>query len=361
MTMLAVAPPEHATLSPVLREAMTLQEQIRQCVEEALSEGDTLDVAYTRALDCMRSRGQAQPLYELFGRHLVGLVYTGQARMRFDGSRKPSGATPMTPDEFTVLYAAHSAAVLKYLQSRVRHDIAEELTQDVFLAIMRSACFESKGRADWETRAALITRARYMSINHFNREGQLHTSTLDSDDGLSNRLADPTEAGVFTATGERLDLEAVLSSLPAKQRRALELHHGAGHTMTEVARLMDVPYAEAKELAAKAQETLRAILAGEVKPEAPAAAPAKTQRRIDLSQLQTEEALLETMYRIDGEWICLGDMRRHHVKKAQEQHETAARALATIYDTLNPGDKVRQRFTEESLRSLMGSAQEVAA
>jgi RNA polymerase sigma factor (sigma-70 family) len=353
---------ERPTLTTALSEALTLQEQVRHCVQEALAEGKPLDVAFLVALDCMRAKGQTQPLYDLFGQSLVGLLYTGEARLRLDGLPRPSGPGPMSPEDFSALYAAHSCAVLKYLQSRVRHDVAEELCQETFLAVMRSPSFEVKGRALWETRGALITRARWMSLDHWKREQRLRTSTLDGEDGLGNRLADPSQTGVFTALGKRLDLEAILAAFPAKQRRALELRHGAGHTMTEVARLMNVEYQEAKQLVQKATDTLRAILEGEAEPpSAPSAPVARTGRKIDLSQLQRDEALLETQYRIDGEWIVLGNMRRHQVQKAQQQHEAHARMLATVHNTLQPGETVRQRFNEESLRALMGAAQEAGA
>lgn len=84
-------------------------------------------------------------------------------------------------------------------------------------------------------------------------------------------------------------------------------------------------------------------------------------RRVDVDQLGTETALLESLVQVEGQWVRFGDLDRHQCHALQRKYEAEAgvaraRALAfkRLAAELDEGQTVRDRWTAEQLEELIG-------
>jgi hypothetical protein len=89
--------------------------------------------------------------------------------------------------------------------------------------------------------------------------------------------------------------------------------------------------------------------------------PASGRRRVDVAQLATPAALIESLYQLDGNWYRLGDLNRLQCVALQHKYEAEAdavraRAIAFshLVDGLADGQTVRQRWTAEQIEGLVG-------
>jgi RNA polymerase sigma-70 factor, ECF subfamily len=123
---------------------------------------------------------------------------------------------------------------------------AEEVTQEVFLEVWRSA-----GRFDPDRGSALswlMTLAHHKAVDRVRRsEAWRRRDLADAEAALLSRPAafDQTAATAHA----RLDAQAVrdaLAGLTPYQRQALELAYFGGHTYSEVSRLLQIPQGTAK-------------------------------------------------------------------------------------------------------------------
>ncbi len=85
-------------------------------------------------------------------------------------------------------------------------------------------------------------------------------------------------------------------------------------------------------------------------------------RRVDVEQLATRAALLESLFYVDGNWIRLGDLDRRQCGALQRKYESVADAVrakalafAKLVDGLDEGQTVRQRWTAKQLKYLVGN------
>jgi hypothetical protein len=84
-------------------------------------------------------------------------------------------------------------------------------------------------------------------------------------------------------------------------------------------------------------------------------------RRVDVEQLASAAALLESLFEVDGNWIRLGDLDRRRCRVLQLEYEAVAddaRARAVAFGRLTAGlvdgQTVRERWTPEQLEDLVG-------
>jgi hypothetical protein len=84
-------------------------------------------------------------------------------------------------------------------------------------------------------------------------------------------------------------------------------------------------------------------------------------RLVDLEQLTTSAALLESLFHVDGNWIRLGDLDRRRCRVLQLEYEAMANAARTralafglLVAGLDEGQTVRSRWTVEQLEDLVG-------
>jgi RNA polymerase sigma-70 factor (ECF subfamily) len=171
---------------------------------------------------------------------------------------------------FEVLYLRHERPVFGFiLRSCKRHDLAEELLQEVWSRVIKSA-------ADYEHKAKfttwLYTVARNICIDRARRDRRRHELSLDAHVGgedeqgsqtFTERLVDD-HAQVSHMTHERRvfaeRLERALAELPEEQREVFMLKEINGLKFREIADIMDVPVPTVKSRMRYALEALRGHL-----------------------------------------------------------------------------------------------------
>lgn len=155
-------------------------------------------------------------------------------------------------DAFDALYRRYSGKLFSYLV-RLSGDraAAEDLLQDVFLAVLRDRGFDLRagGFGAW-----LFTVARRRALNRARDDGRRaqHTRQLPTDA--------PRPLTPETALAQRELLLAGLATLPEAHRDALVLKEVAGLTYREIAAVQEVPEGTAKSRLHHAIQSLRALL-----------------------------------------------------------------------------------------------------
>lgn len=161
------------------------------------------------------------------------------------------------------LYAAYRPRLWSYLFSQLDSDAGwtEELTQDVFLAVWRSAAtYRSEAKpATWLFRIAhnLAANARRT------RDRRLQSERLDTDDSGDERDDLPVGASHEESVLDRLTLAAALDRLSLRQREVLDLAFVQGFSMDEIACILGVPAGTVKSRISYARRALHAQLAAE--------------------------------------------------------------------------------------------------
>lgn len=157
-------------------------------------------------------------------------------------------------DAFQELYSRYAGKVLAYVRmlSRDSH-AAEDVVQEVFLAVWRKAASFQPERGDAPTWLYTITRNKL--VDHWRRRGPL-TQEPDFDLGL---LADERAPGA-TAAEARLSVRQALTGLSRDQRQAVELAYFGGLTYEETARRLELPVGTLKSRIRAGLAAMRATL-----------------------------------------------------------------------------------------------------
>ena len=137
-------------------------------------------------------------------------------------------------------------AGVRYLGDRA---LAEDLVQDVFTAVWRSAGGFDPSRASFATWVYRITRNRATDLN---RRRRARVRTVDS--------ASHSEIGEEDTTGElsrNFDVAAALSRLPEIQREVLVLAYFHGLSQSEISRRTNTPLGTVKSRTTAALRALR--------------------------------------------------------------------------------------------------------
>jgi RNA polymerase sigma-70 factor, ECF subfamily len=147
-------------------------------------------------------------------------------------------------DAFASLYDATSARAFGLAVRVVRDPAqAEEVTQDAFLDVWRSASRYDQGRGSvigW-----LLTIVHRKAVDRV-RAAEA-ASRRDSNYHHDNRSVDhDATAEAAESSMEARRVRSVLDQLTAVQREALELAYFGGYTHTEVATMLDLPVGTAK-------------------------------------------------------------------------------------------------------------------
>jgi RNA polymerase sigma-70 factor (ECF subfamily) len=129
------------------------------------------------------------------------------------------------------LFAQHARALRKYLMSIVsKLDVAEELTQDVFVRLQMS------GRSELDSpRGFLFRTARNLALDHLRRAGRVPIDALDETAAaqLADASASPEEQ--VAAREELAIMRAIILELPPKCRQVFLLVRLEGLSHREVA------------------------------------------------------------------------------------------------------------------------------
>jgi len=121
-------------------------------------------------------------------------------------------------------------------------ELAEEVTQDVFLKVWKHAALFEEQRGAFSS--WVLTMTHHGSIDALRRaktRGSQVTNSLDN--VLSATLPSP-RPGV--TPWQKLKLEQALETLPERQRQVVELAYFGGHTREEMAQILQEPVGTVK-------------------------------------------------------------------------------------------------------------------
>jgi RNA polymerase sigma-70 factor, ECF subfamily len=166
-------------------------------------------------------------------------------------------------DSLGPLYARYAGAIFRIAEQSLDRAAAEEIVQDVFLAIWRSAMtFDAQQGA---FRPWLFQLAHWKILNELRRRRRRpteHHTTDDEEDlfaDLADRAAGPEERA--WRREHRQIVQSALESLPARQRDAVRMAFLEDMTQEQVAHALDVPLGTAKTRIRSGLQILRTNLA----------------------------------------------------------------------------------------------------
>ena len=145
---------------------------------------------------------------------------------------------------FAVLYDRHGRAAYSLAYRMMgEKQAAEDLTQDVFLKVWRSAGGYRAGRGSVRTWILSIVHNR--SIDQM-RSLASRRRTQEKAEAEAPR-SQPSEAFAEAWRNARRDqVREALGKLPSEQLEILELAYFSGHTQVEIARMLDLPLGTVK-------------------------------------------------------------------------------------------------------------------
>jgi RNA polymerase sigma-70 factor (ECF subfamily) len=152
--------------------------------------------------------------------------------------------------------------VYRFLGNR---QLAEDLTQDVFLKVYKSAR-RYRPRSKFQT--WLYTIAKNSCLNELRRNREQMASLdvpITSDErGHKKEISDPhaDPAGDFFQKEKKLLVQAAINDLPENQRIAVILRRYDNFSYIEIAATLNVTYKAVKSLLSRAKMNLRKKMAG---------------------------------------------------------------------------------------------------
>ncbi len=172
-------------------------------------------------------------------------------------------------DAFEVLFKRHERGIYNFvLRSVGRADLAEELTQDVFMRIIKSA---PKYTTSAKFTTWAYTIARNICIDRARKKGGKHELSLDKnvsgDEGegrtFLDNVADESNTGASSYDRKqfRERLAKALDDLPEDQREVFIMRHVTGLKFREISEVLDIPLPTVKSRMRYALEALRGHLA----------------------------------------------------------------------------------------------------
>jgi RNA polymerase sigma factor (sigma-70 family) len=163
-------------------------------------------------------------------------------------------------DGFRDLYRRY-APTAAGLARRVIGDaaLAEEVTQDVFLSVWRSAAAYDAARGS--VRSWLLTQVHHRAVDVIRKEDAERRRSMREREPLP---ADPTDDVVEDAwlRARRNDIRAALGGISADQRQVLELAYFGGLTQTQISQSLGIPLGTVKSRTLAAMLRLRDALSG---------------------------------------------------------------------------------------------------
>jgi RNA polymerase sigma-70 factor (ECF subfamily) len=188
-------------------------------------------------------RASGESLRQLADEDLMPLVQAGEAR------------------GFEVLYERHATAAfsLAYRMCGSR-GLAEDVTQEAFLAVWRSGARYDRARGSVRTWLLGIVHNRAIDAL---RRGAVHERRQASDQGVAERLPAPERTEVEAARrDEARAIRQLIDELPDEQSRVIELAYFGGFTHREIADMLGAPIGTVKGRMRLGLEKMRAGLEG---------------------------------------------------------------------------------------------------
>jgi RNA polymerase sigma-70 factor (ECF subfamily) len=164
------------------------------------------------------------------------------------------------PEGFARLLLAYQERVYRRAYSFVHNrDDALDLTQEVFLKVMKGIGSFTVGRPLWPWLRRIVTN---QCLNFLRSRTEL--LTLDGAEPLPAPVGGDDPADLAVAAWNWGQVQAALGKLPPLWRMAVILRHQEDLTYDEVAQAMELPIGTVKTYLFRARRTLRDLLAGEV-------------------------------------------------------------------------------------------------
>jgi RNA polymerase sigma-70 factor, ECF subfamily len=188
-----------------------------------------------------RRSASGESLRQLADEDLMPLVQAGEARA------------------FEVLYERHSTAAfsLAYRMCGSR-GLAEDVTQEAFLAVWRSGARYDRARGSVRTWLLGIVHNRGIDAL---RRGAVHERRRASDEGIADRVPAAERTELEVARRDEADaLRRLIDELPDEQGRVIELAYFGGFTHREIADMLGAPIGTVKGRMRLGLEKMRAGL-----------------------------------------------------------------------------------------------------
>jgi RNA polymerase sigma-70 factor, ECF subfamily len=141
---------------------------------------------------------------------------------------------------FAVVFDRHADAAFSLAYRMCgRRTVAEDVVQDAFLSLWRSASRFDPARGS--VRTWVLRAAHNRAIDAFRRSAAKQAHDV-ADEGLTERLQarERTDEEVERREDVR-QVRAALDGIPSDQRRVIELAYFGGFTHTQIAELLDLP------------------------------------------------------------------------------------------------------------------------
>lgn len=165
-----------------------------------------------------------------------------------------------SPRAFELLYERHGGAAFSLAYRMVGNRVtAEDITQEAFLSIWRSRTRYDQARGSVRTWVLGIVHNRGIDAL---RRGTVHDRRRETLDGVEERHEAPDRTDVEAARREDArSVRTALDTLPAEQRRTIELAYFGGFSHSQIAELLGMPIGTVKGRMRLGLEKLRGQLA----------------------------------------------------------------------------------------------------
>src|SRR5256714_565144 len=162
---------------------------------------------------------------------------------------------------FEVVYQRHATAAFSLAYRMCgKRGVAEDVTQEAFLALWRSGARYDRTRGSVRTWVLGIVHNRAIDAL---RRSLVHDRRRASDEGLEERFEARERTDVEVARrDEAASVRAALDQLPAEQCKVIELAYFGGFTHSEIAEMLDAPVGTIKGRMRLGLEKLRGSLGG---------------------------------------------------------------------------------------------------
>jgi len=165
-----------------------------------------------------------------------------------------------SPRAFKLLYERHGGAAFSLAYRLVGNKVtAEDITQEAFLSIWRSRTRYDQARGSVRTWVLGIVHNRGIDAL---RKGTRHERRRETLDGVEERHEAPERTDVEVARREEArSVRTALDTLPAEQRRTIELAYFGGFSHSQIAEMLGMPIGTVKGRMRLGLEKLRGQLA----------------------------------------------------------------------------------------------------
>src|SRR2546423_12824480 len=146
---------------------------------------------------------------------------------------------------FQIIYERHTDAAYSLAYRMCgRRGVAEDVTQEAFLALWRSGARYDRARGSVRTWVLGIVHNRAIDAL---RRSMVHDKRRASDEGIEERLESGLRTDVEAARrDEAREVRSALRALPAEQSRVIELAYFGGFSQSEIAAMLDTPIGTVK-------------------------------------------------------------------------------------------------------------------